>query len=104
MCGWIGERADDFQELEYRAWPPMRQNHRERVLLARADPDEVNVDPVDLRQELGKGVELGFGLAPVIAAAPVPDQCLKLGQWRTLRPVGDHFLAGPARFGNPLAK
>ena len=72
--------------------------------LAGADVDEVNVDPVDRRHELRQGIELRLRLAPVVAAAPVPNQLLQLGQLRALRLIGDGFLVGPSRGSNAPAE
>jgi hypothetical protein len=58
----------------------VRDDHRKRILVAGTDVDEMNVDPVDVRRELWQGIQLRFRLAPVVAAAPVPDQLLQLGE------------------------
>ena len=48
----IGQRIDDLQLLDDRAGPPVRDDDRQRVLVLRADVDEVDVEPVDLGDEL----------------------------------------------------
>jgi hypothetical protein len=74
----------------------MRDDQRKRILVTRTDVDEVNVHPIDVGHELRQGIQLRFGLTPVVAAAPVPNQPLELGQLRTLRLIGDSLLVGPA--------
>jgi len=48
----IGEQSDDLQLLDDRAWPSVRDDQRQRVVVFRADVDEVDVEPVDFRHEL----------------------------------------------------
>ena len=72
--------------------------------MPRADVDEVNVDAVDRRHELRQGVELRFGLPPVVVRAPVAHELLQLRELHALRLVGDGLLVGPARRRNAPAK
>ena len=51
----IGQRIDDLQLLDDRAGPSMRDDHRQRILVLRANVDEVNVEPVDLGDEVAAG-------------------------------------------------
>ena len=92
--GRIGERTDELDLLEDRAGPPVRDDQRQRVRVARADVDEVDVDPVDRRHELREGIELRLGLAPVIAGAPIADEFLELRQLRALRSSATVSLSG----------
>ena len=92
----IGERTDELDLLEDRARPAVRDDQRQRVRVAGADVDEVDVDAVDVRHELREGVQLRLGLAPVVVRAPVADELLELRQLRALRLIGDRFLVGPA--------
>ena len=48
MGGRIGQRVDDLQLLDDRAGPAVRDDDRQRVVMSRADVDEMNVEPVDL--------------------------------------------------------
>ena len=50
----VGERLDDLQLLDDRARPPVRDDQRQRVLMLRADVDEVDVQPVDLGDVFGR--------------------------------------------------
>ena len=40
----VGERADDVQQLDDRAGPAVDEDQRQRVLVRRADVDEVDVE------------------------------------------------------------
>jgi hypothetical protein len=62
----VGERVDDLQLLDDRAWPAVGDDQRQRVLVLGADVDEMNVKPVDLRCEIRQGVEFRLALAPVV--------------------------------------
>ncbi len=48
----VGQRADDLEELQDRAWPAVRDDQRQRVLVLRLHVDEVDVEAVDLGREL----------------------------------------------------
>ena len=48
----IGQRLDDLQLLDDRAGPSVRDDHRQRILVLRANVNEVNVEPVDLGEEV----------------------------------------------------
>ena len=67
----IGERTDELDLLEDRARPSVRDDQRQRVRVAGADVDEVDVDPVDGRHELREGVQLR--LAPCASRSPSPQ-------------------------------
>ena len=66
--------------------------------------NEVNVHAVDRRHELRQGVELGLGLSPVVAGAPILDERLELRELYALRLVIDRLPVGPARVRDALAK
>ncbi len=48
----IGERLDDLQLLDDRARPPVGDDQRQRVLVLRANVNEMNVQPIDLGNEV----------------------------------------------------
>ena len=48
MRGGVGQQIDDLQLLDDRAGPAVRDDQRQRVLVLRADVDEVDVQSVDL--------------------------------------------------------
>ena len=93
----VGERLDDLQLLDDRARPPMRNDQRQRVLVAGTDVDEMNVKPVDLGHELRQRVQLGFCRAPVVLLAPVVCQLLHHRQRHALRVIGHRLALGPSR-------
>ena len=69
--GGIGQRLDDLQLLDDRAGPPVRDDHRQRVLVLRPDVDEVDVEPVDLGDELRqRRSACASHLAPVVVSSP----------------------------------
>ena len=47
MGGRIGQRRDDLEELDHRAWPAMGDDDRQGVRVRRADVQEVDVEAVD---------------------------------------------------------
>jgi len=67
----IGERADDLHLLDHRTRPAVGDDHWQRVLMLRADMDEMDVEPIDLGNEIWQGVELCLAPAPVVFARPV---------------------------------
>jgi hypothetical protein len=57
--GGVGERLDDLQLLDDRAGPAVRDDERQRVLVARPDVEEVDVEAVDLGGEVRQCPRLG---------------------------------------------
>ena len=84
------------QQLDDRAGPPVRDDDRQRVLVLRADVDEVDVQPVDLGHEVRQGVQLRLAPAPVVVCRPVAGEFLHRRQLHALRMICDEFLVGPA--------
>ena len=91
----IRERLDDLQLLDDRAGPAVRDDQRERVLVARADVDEVDVEPVDLGQEVRQGVQLRLAPSPVVVGRPVARELLHGRERHALRVVVDRLALGP---------
>ena len=81
----IGQRIDDLQLLDDRAGPAVRDDERQRVLVLRADVDEVDVEPVDLGDELRQRVQLRLDLAPVVLGRPVARELLHRRELHALR-------------------
>ena len=75
----------------------MGHDQGQRVLVLRLDVDEVNVHAVDLGCELGQGIELGLGPAPVVLCRPVACEHLERLQLHPLRAIRDELGRGPAR-------
>ena len=85
MCGRIGERADDFQLLDDRAGPSVRDDERQRVLMLRTNVNEMNVQPIDFGDEIRQGVQLGLDLAPIVICRPIAGECLRRRELHALR-------------------
>ena len=75
-CGGIGERADDLQLLNERAWPAVRNDDRKGVRMFRTHVNEVDVEPVDLGDELRQGIEPRLDVPPIVLSRPVPRELL----------------------------
>jgi hypothetical protein len=72
----IDQRLDDLHLFNDGARPPVRDDHRQRVVVLRADVNEMNVEPVDLGDEVRQGLQPRFDLAPVVVGRPVARQFL----------------------------
>ena len=93
----IDERVDDLQLLDDRAGPSVRDDDRQRILMLRADMNEMNVQPVDLGDEVRQGVQLRLDLAPVVLRRPIAGELLHRRERHALRCIRDGFLFGPPR-------
>jgi len=96
MGGRIDQRVDDLQLLDDRPGPAVRNDQRQRVLVLRADVNEVDVQSVDLGDEVGIGVQLRLDLAPVVLIRPVAHELLNGRERHALRIVADGFALGEA--------
>ena len=76
MGCWIGQRRDDLQLLDDRAWPPMRDDERQRILVHGTHMDEMDVEVIDFGHEVRQGAEPCLDLAPVIVAPPIAGEFL----------------------------
>ena len=56
----IADRAHHAEQLDDRAGPAVRHDQRQRRAVRRLYVDEVDVDAVDLRLELGRRVSLAW--------------------------------------------
>src|SRR5918994_30157 len=52
MCRRIGKGIDDLQLLDDRTGPPVRNEEWQRILMFRANVNEMNVQPIDLGDEV----------------------------------------------------
>jgi hypothetical protein len=100
----IGQRADDLQLLDDRAGPSVRDDERQCVVMAGADVNEMNVEPVDLGHEVRQGVQPGLASAPVVICRPVAREFLNHRQRNALRIIRDRFPLGPLRRVNAPAQ
>ena len=93
----IDERVDDLQLLDDRAGPSVRDDDRQRILMLRANVNEMNVQPVDLGDEVRQGVQPRLDLAPVVLRRPIARELLHRRERHALRVIRDRFLFGPPR-------
>ena len=97
VCGGIGERFDDLHLLDDRSGPSVRDDDRQRVLVLRANVDEVNVEAVDLGDEIRHARSVSPRLAPVVLGRPVARERLSRGELNALRVIRDRLPLGPPR-------
>jgi hypothetical protein len=96
VCNRVGERADRPEKLDHRAGPAVGHDQRQRVLVRRADVNEVNGHAIDLGRELRQRVQPRFDTPEVVVVRPITRELLECRQLHTLRAVVDELLAGPA--------
>jgi len=94
---WVGERVDDLELLDDRAGPPVRDDERQRAVMLRADMDDVDVDPIDLGDELRKGLQSRLHPAPVVVRRPMASEFPHRRELHTLRPIRDGLAFRPPR-------
>jgi hypothetical protein len=100
-CG-VGQRLDDLHLLDDGAGPSVRDDHRQGVVVLRADVNEMNIEPVDLGDEVRQGVQLRLALAPVVLFPPIGREVLHRGEPHPLRIILDRFpLRPPCRVDAP---
>ena len=97
VCRWIGEAIDELQLLDDRSGPSVIDDERQGVVMRRADVDEVDVESIDLRDELGQRVERGLDRAPVVLRLPEAGELLHGREGHALRFIRDGLLLGPLR-------
>src|SRR5262252_9824159 len=76
MRRWIGQRIDDLQLLDHRAWPPVRDDQRQGIFVFGTNVNEMNVEAVDLGDELRQGVQFLLAFAPIVICCPVTREVL----------------------------
>ena len=62
----------------------MRNDQRQRIFVFRTNVNEVNVQPVDLRDELRQGVQFRLDLAPVLLRRPIVRERLDRREMHSL--------------------
>jgi hypothetical protein len=82
----------------------MRDDQRQGIFMSRANMDEVDVQPVDLGDELRKGIELRLDLPPVVVPLPIVYELLQGRQRHALGFILDGLLVGPPRGRQAAAK
>ena len=83
---------------------PWVMMQRQRVVVRRADVDEVDVEAVDLGEVLVEPVEHGLAGPPVVRVGPVLRDLPHVRERDPLRPVVDHLSVAPARAVQPVAE
>ena len=58
----IGERINDLQLFDDRAWSPVRDDQRQGIFVFRTNVNEMNVEAIDLGDELRQGVQFRLAL------------------------------------------
>jgi hypothetical protein len=71
MGSRVGERADNLHLLDDGSGPPVGDDDGQSVHVFRTDVDEMDVEPVNRRDELWQGVKPRLHLSPVVVAGPV---------------------------------
>ena len=102
--GGVGERIDDLELLDDRSRPAVRHDSRQRVWMARSNVNEMDVEAIDFGHELRQRIEPRFDVSPVVIAAPVAGELLKLPKLNTLRAITDRLHVGPAGRGDAPAQ
>ena len=88
----IGQGIDDFQLLDDRAGPSVRDDERQRIVMFRTNVNEMNVEHiVDLGDEVRQGVQLRLAPAPVVFCPPIARESLDRRELHALRLVRDRF-------------
>ena len=95
--GWIGQRIDDLQLLDYRAGPAMRDDERQRIVMFRTDVNEMNIQSIDLGDELRQSVQFRLAFAPIVIRRPIAREFLNHGERHALRIIRDCFPFRPPR-------
>ena len=62
MRGRIRQGIQDLHLLDDRAGPSVGDDQRQRVVVLRADVNEMNVEPVDLGHEFGRALSFASTL------------------------------------------
>ena len=104
ITGGVGERADDLQELDDRAWPAVRHHQWQRVGVRRADVQEMEAQAVDTGAELREGVEALRHALHVVLRGPVAAHLLHVRERYALAPVARGLGVRPACGGEAPAQ
>ncbi len=73
----IGQGIDDLQLLDDRARPAVGDDEGQRIVMLRANVNEVNIQTVDLGDELRQGVQPRLDLPPVVIGLPIAHELLQ---------------------------
>jgi hypothetical protein len=104
MHGRIGQRLDDLQLLDDRTRPAMGDDDGQRMVVPRADMDEMHVHPIDLGNELRQAVQPRLYPAPIVVARPILRQRLHRLEPYALRCIAHRFPFGKSGRSDPPAQ
>ena len=100
----VGERTDQVVELVHRPRPAMDEQQREGRRPAAADVVVVKVEAIDLVEELGVAVQVGFVATPIVLRTPVVAERAHVVDVGAVVPAGAGESVGPARTVEALAQ
>jgi hypothetical protein len=83
----IGQWIDNLHLLDDRTGPTVGHDHRQRIVMFRANVNEMNVESVDLGDKLRQCHEPRFHLPPVVVRPPLLRELLNCPQLHPLGPV-----------------
>ena len=95
VCSGVGQRTDHLQLLDDRTGPAVGDDDRQGVRVLRLHVDEVDVEPVDVRDEIGIGEDLRLGAAPIVTVRPMIGELLHCREPDALRVVVHRLPVGP---------
>ena len=106
MCRGVGEGIDDFQLLDDRARPPVRDDEWQRIFMLRTNVNEMNARPSILSDKIRQGAQSRFALVPVVLGRPIAREFLNRRELHASRLIRDRFpfrkpcrVDAPAQFG-----
>ena len=85
------KRIDNLQLFNNRARPSVRNNERQSIFMFRTNVNEMNVQPINIRDELWQGLQFRFDLAPIVICNPIARERLNEGELYALRIIRDRF-------------
>src|ERR1700739_1899001 len=75
----------------------MRDDYRQSIFMLRTNMNEMDIQPIDLSDELGQGIQPRFALPPVVFRAPIARERLGGRELDALGCTGDRFPFRPLR-------
>lgn len=95
MSRGIGQWTDDLHLLDDRTGPSVGDDEWQRILMFRANVDEMDIQPVNLGDELRQGIQFRFDLAPIVVVRPIVREFLHRTELHALKCVADEFPLRP---------
>jgi len=69
-------RTDNFQLLDDRAGPAVRNDERQCILMLGANVNEMNGEPINIGHKLRQGIQFRLAFAPIVIRRPVVREFL----------------------------